>query len=256
VAGGAACGGGPGARRARHGRPAGCAWRRGSACWPHAARRGPTRARRTCAGGGRRSAPTRWGRARTRCARAGPRGGRSGNGARRGWPRRRAIATSGGRGGATVLATRGVRCALCQGAPAGAGRPPRPVVFVAAGARGRRDVYQATRAARSHADPGRGPPPPPLLPGRHTGLPPLRHAHARALPGCPGPPALAGRRGRGQRGRRGVPGRGQSAARPAASGPPGRVDHLPGGPAHLHSLVAGAPSAVSVQRQRPGRKGQ
>ncbi len=70
------------------------------------------------------------------------------------WERRTArVATAEGyrdvRGtGATVLATRGVRCALCQGAPAGTGRPPRPVVFVAAGARGRRDFYQATRAPR------------------------------------------------------------------------------------------------------------
>ena len=50
--------------------------------------------------------------------------------------------------GATVLATLGVRCALCQGAPAGAGRPPRHVVFVAAGARWLRDFYQATLAPR------------------------------------------------------------------------------------------------------------
>jgi hypothetical protein len=50
--------------------------------------------------------------------------------------------------GATFLATCGVLCALCQGAPTGAGIPARQVVFVTDGARWLRDFYQATLAPR------------------------------------------------------------------------------------------------------------
>ncbi len=56
--------------------------------------------------------------------------------------------------------------------------------------------------------------------------------------------------------RRGVPGRGQSAVRPPPARPARRVDRLPGGPAHRHPLLAGAPSSVPLYRQWAGREGE
>ncbi len=54
--------------------------------------------------------------------------------------------------GATFLATLGVLCVLCQGAPTGTGAqppvPPRHLVFVADGGRWLRDFFAATLAPR------------------------------------------------------------------------------------------------------------